>query len=88
MTITDAQKEAIQKQKQLITEQLQAAKLALDSINWGELQGELNALNADEVLIAYFDLGQKAAEGATELVDGVLSSVGAFLDGLFEDDAD
>lgn len=39
--------------------------------------------NADELIAISNDLGQKAAAGAADLVDSVLSSVSAFLDSLF-----
>ena len=79
--ILEVQQQLLEHQKQLTDVQILLGLTAL------QLEGidELNP-NADELLIAagvdVQALLEGVTEGATELVDDVLGSVGAFLDGL------
>lgn len=80
--ILEKQKELIQQQKDLIQEQLNAGRQAAGA-NIGAGGTEATP-NADEWLIARNDLGQKAVDGAMQLVEDVLSGVSDFLDNLFD----
>jgi len=79
--ILEVQQQLLEHQQQLTDVQILLGQTAL------ELEGidEFNP-NADELLIAagvdVQALLQGVTEGATDLVDDVLASVGAFLDGL------
>ena len=83
------QKEILQKQKELIQQQKKLAQQQLDAgrqhaeagIRAGG--GEVHP-NADEWFAAQNDLGQKAIDGAMQLVEDVLGGVSDFLDSLFD----
>jgi len=83
------QKEILQKQKELIQQQRELAQQQLDA---GRKQAEAGIRagggevhpNADEWYISRNDLGQKAIDGAMQLVEDVLGGVSDFLDSLFD----
>jgi len=68
MTALDAQQRVIELQQKLAEAQVSAAELEVTELT----------PHADEVILAYMDAGE-AAIGA---VQGILDSVGAFLQGL------